>query len=171
LRQATLESHERIDLAVSKLRLQDTADYGAFLNLHYSVLQALQSSWRTEDELDFRSFAACLDADLCAIGVARSNLPLAPMALAPALGKLGVAYVIRGSRLGSKFLRQRVPASFATSYFDCQVTLPWAAFLQELDGASNSAMPRAACEVIDGAKQTFELFLQLIVAWPAARPQ
>jgi heme oxygenase (biliverdin-IX-beta and delta-forming) len=171
LRQATLESHERVDLAVSKLQLQDTADYGAFLNLHCSVLQLLQPNWRIEDDVDFRNFAACLDADLSAIGIARSNLPLAPLPLPAPLGKIGLAYVIRGSRLGSKFLRQRVPASSATSYFDCPVTLAWAAFLRQIDEVSPAVAPAAETEVIEGAQRTFELFLQLIARWPTPRPQ
>jgi heme oxygenase (biliverdin-IX-beta and delta-forming) len=170
LRQATLESHERVDLAVSKLRLEDAADYGAFLNLHLSVLQILQPNWRGEDDADFGRFAACLDEDLGAMGVARSELPLCQPAFASPGGKLGLAYVIRGSRLGSKFLRQRVPANFATSFFDCPTMLTWAAFLRELDEVSLVA-PNAEAEVLDGAQQVFELFLQLIARWPTRPSQ
>jgi heme oxygenase len=171
LRQMTLASHERVDLAVSKLRLQDTSDYGAFLNLHCSVLQVLQSNWRVEDDVDFRGFAACLDADLSAIGIARSTCPVPALPPTAPLGQIGLAYVIRGSRLGSKFLRQRVPATFATSYFDCPVTLAWPAFLRQLDEVSPEAAPAAETEVIEGARLTFELFLQLIARWPTPRPQ
>jgi heme oxygenase (biliverdin-IX-beta and delta-forming) len=166
LRQATLESHKRVDLAVSKLRLEDAADYGAFLNLHYSVLQLLKPNWRSEDDADFRCFAVCLDEDLRAIGVARPKLPLGSPALASPPGKLGLAYVIRGSRLGSKLLRQRVAANFATSYFDCPVTVAWPVFLRQLDELPEAVAPMAEAEVIEGAQQTFELFLQLIGRWP-----
>jgi heme oxygenase len=160
LRQATLESHERIDLAVSKLHLQHRADYGAFLNLHYSMLRFLQPSWRSEDEADFRSLTACLNADLQAIGVTGSLLPLPPPLprMTPA-GSIGLAYVIRGSRLGSKFLRHRIPADFASSFLDCPVTLAWPAFLRQLEEFSLAVEPQVQVEAIEGARKTFEFFL------------
>jgi len=171
LRQATLESHERVDLAVSKLQLEDTAGYGAFLNLHCSVLRVLQPNWRIEDAVDFGRFVACLDADLGATGIARLKCPVSPLCGTARLGQIGLAYVIRGSRLGAKFLRRRVPASFASTYLDCPVSLTWPEFLRQLDQVSLAGEPAVETEVIEGAQRTFELFLQLITRWPTPRSQ
>jgi len=171
LRQATLESHDRIDLAVSKLQLQRRADYGTFLNLHYSMLQGLKPDWRIEDEADFGGLTACLDADLHAIGVAKSALPLPRLPHIPPAGSMGLAYVIRGSRLGSKFLRHRVPSDFASSFLDCPMTLAWPAFLRQLEEFSAAVEPPVEAEAIEGARQTFECFLQFVAGWHKPPPQ
>jgi heme oxygenase len=143
LRQARLVSHEHIDRAVSKLQLRHAADYGAFLNLHYSVLRVMQPNWRIEDDVDFQRFATCLEADLRAVGVPKTSSPLPRLADIPPPGRIGLAYLIRGSRLGTQFLRSRVPAGFASSFFDCPVTVAWPAFLRQLDEVSLTVTPEA----------------------------
>lgn len=162
LRAETRADHMMIDQMILRLDLAQREDYGLFLNIHHSALQDLKSEWRCEDSDDFRAMSRNLQNDLQVLGITAT--PHRPT-LRPALtlgNRLGVAYVIRGSRLGANVLRKRVPPRFVTSYLDFTPTLSWAHFLQQLERPPEDAESEVSLEVIRGAQITFELFSHLL---------
>ena len=110
LKLATRDEHNGVDLALSRFNLADADDYAAFLDLNHSALTALRPHWRSEDEADFTGVVDALATDLIDLGIEPSTE--ADPLFSPIDG-LGLSYVIRGSRLGSKILRKtgrvRVP--------------------------------------------------------------
>jgi heme oxygenase len=159
LRAATRSDHTVVDGLVTRLDLSQREDYGRLLSTHHAVLQDLKSEWRAEDRDDFREMGRRLQNDLRVLGfpTAASRATLRP---AFAEGdQLGVAYVIRGSRLGSGVLRPRIPAQYSATYFDFAPTLSWAKFLAQLQSVPAGEASDAA---IRGAKFTFGIFSCLL---------
>ena len=163
LRAATRSDHAAVDRLIAKLDLTRREDYGRLLSIHHAVLQDLKSGWRPEDRDDFRAMSRRLQNDLRVLGFPTAN----PSALlrSPPLAeghKLGIAYVIRGSRLGAVVLRPRIPPQFCASYLDFEPTLSWAQFLAQLQSVSKSAQAGVGDAAVQGAKITFELFSRLL---------
>lgn len=157
LKLATRLEHIRVDEAISRFDLAQAATYAAFLIVNAVALMALRPHWRHADEADFGGLTAALTADLAALGVVQ------PQAAQPAPGSidgLGLAYVVRGSRLGSQILRQRVTAGFPTSYFDFRPALSWQALRQQLDERGTAA-PESEHALIAGARATFAVYERL----------
>jgi heme oxygenase len=155
-----------VDRLIDQLDLTRREDYGRLLSIHHAVLQDLKSEWRTEDREDFRAMSRRLQNDLRALGFPTANprsLSRAP--LAPG-SQLGIAYVIRGSRLGASVLRPRVPLQFSASYLDFVPALSWIQFLGQLQGVSKAELAETSDTAIHGAKITFELFSRLLTQTP-----
>jgi len=166
LRAATRSDHMDVDRLIDQLDLTRREDYGRLLSIHHAVLQDLKSEWRTEDREDFRAMSRRLQNDLRALGFPTANprsLSRAP--LAPG-SQLGIAYVIRGSRLGASVLRPRVPLQFSASYLDFVPALSWIQFLGQLQGVSKAELAETSNTAIRGAKITFELFSRLLTQTP-----
>ncbi len=157
LKLATRLDHERVDLALSRFNLGNTGDYAGFLDLNHSALTALRPHWRSADEADFAGLVDALCMDLNDLGV-EPSVQAGPVP-GPIDG-LGLAYVVRGSRLGSKILRKRVGSELPTSYFDFRMGKPWARLLDQIDlpGAEGSADEQA---LIAGALKTFAVYAGL----------
>jgi heme oxygenase len=159
LRQVTRRDHERLDRLMARLDLSNRGDYGILLSVHYNALMALAGRWSVRDQPDFSGLLTCLASDLRAL-----NCPLGEegdtqqAAGAELPGQWGLAYVIRGSRLGSAILRQRVPAGHPTSYLEYTPILTWPEFLKQLDGKAQAIDPQALGQIIRGAKQAFAAF-------------
>jgi heme oxygenase len=161
LRTETRGDHLMIDRLMLRFDLTRREDYGLFLNIHYSTLRHLRASWRDEDREDFLVMTNRLQDDLHTLGLGATTLH--PITCAPLTqgDRLGIAYVIRGSRLGSEFLRRRVPTEFPVAYLDYVPTTSWAQFLQHLVDFADDLASEASHEVIRGARWTFELFANL----------
>jgi len=84
--------------------------------------------------------------------------------------QLGIAYVIRGSRLGASVLRPRIPSQFSASYFDFVPALSWVQFLAQLQSVSNLADAQVSDAAIQGAQVTFRLFARLLTGARASMP-
>ena len=111
-----------------------------------------------------------LQNDLRVLGFPTAN-PQSMSHIALAEGnQLGIAYVIRGSRLGASVLRPRIPAHFSASYFDFVPALSWVQFLAQLQSVSNLADARFSDAAIQGAKVTFGLFARLLTRRPGSTP-
>jgi heme oxygenase len=147
-----------IDRMILRFDLSRADDYGVFLHIHYCALQDLKEDWRAEDRGDFGLMMRCLQQDLRDLGRVEPVLPAATRAPLSAENRLGAAYVVRGSRLGAAFLRQRVPATMAASYLDCRPVLTWPQFLVQLDHASSMPGWDANDEVVRGAQAMFGIF-------------
>lgn len=157
LRAATRHDHAMLDRMVLRLKLTRKEDYGLFLHIHYSALQDLKADWRSDDQEDFTKMLACLQADLQALGIVTTKLHAAPQTPGLSSSRMGVAYVIRGSRLGARLIRREVPSQFPTGYLDFVPELSWSHFLQQLEHTSESVSGTTE-GIIHGAKITFESF-------------
>lgn len=154
---ATRDEHNGIDLALLRFNLADAGDYAAFLNLNHAALTALRPHWRSEDEADFAGLVDALATDLIELG-SEQSAGIDPFP-GPIDG-LGLSYVVRGSRLGSKILRKRVGSELPTAYFDFRMGTTWARLLDqiELRGSEGSADEQA---LIAGALRTFAVYVSL----------
>jgi heme oxygenase len=166
LRAATHGEHMTVDRMISRFDLTRREDYGDFLNIHYGALQALRPDWRPEDAGDFGDMAHALRNDLEALGMTSAKQPAMARAAQTTGNRLGIAYVIRGSRLGSRIIRSRVSPEFAASYLDFIPAQSWTQFLREL-AASPENEGCGPSRVIGGARYTFELFARLLTQAPA----
>jgi heme oxygenase len=133
-----------VDRLIGQLDLARREDYGRLLSVHHAVLREFQSEWRPEDQDDFRAMSRRLQNDLRGLGFPTAN-PQSMLRTSLAAGNpLGIAYVIRGSRLGASVLRPRVPSQFPASYLDFVPALSWVQFLAQLQSVSQSAETRPA---------------------------
>jgi heme oxygenase len=157
LRAATRNDHASIDRMLLAFDLKRPEDYRLFLTIHLEALLALRGAWRQQDSEDFEKMLRCLDTDLGTSGAPRQAMPLQTCRPASIGAGLGVAYVIRGSRLGAAVLRRGVAKTLATAYLDYVPTLSWAEFLVQLD--STAADSNGTAEAIRAARSTFNVFV------------
>ena len=162
LRAATRNDHATVDRLMLRLDLSRREDYGLFLHIHYWTLKCLNTHWRDEDHADFAGMIDCLQNDLRALGLVTSERSGLVSAALLDCNHLGVAYVIRGSRLGAAFLRRRVPSQFPTAYLDFVPALSWGQFLKQLEPATDDPKRNTPEETICGARITFETFAALL---------
>jgi heme oxygenase len=162
LRAATRGDHIVVDQLIAKLDLGRRKDYARLLSIHHAVLQSLEPEWRHPDRDDFSAMSRSLQNDLRALGFRTANLQAMSFAPLASGGQLGIAYVIRGSRLGSKVLRPRIPSQFSASYFDFIPTLSWGGFLEQLQRASKEDEAETHHAAICGAKLAFDMFSRLL---------
>jgi heme oxygenase len=162
LRTATRSDHMGVDRLIGQLDLSRREGYGRLLSIHHAVLQDLKSEWRPEDRDDFRAMSRRLQNDLRVLGFPTANPPSMSRTPLDRGNQLGIAYVIRGSRLGASVLRPRIPSQFSASYLDFVPTLSWVQFLAQLQSVSKAAEGKATDEAIRGAKITFDLFSLLL---------
>jgi heme oxygenase len=167
LRVATQSDHMDVDRLIGRLDLTRRDDYGRLLSIHHAVLQDLKSEWRPEDRDDFRAMSRRLQNDLRVLGFPTANPQSMSRAPLDDGNQLGIAYVIRGSRLGASVLRPRIPSQFSASYFDFVPALSWIQFLAQLQSVSKSAEAEVGNAAIQGAKITFNLFSRLLIQAPA----
>jgi heme oxygenase len=161
LRAATRSDHVAVDRLILRLNLSSVADYGIFLQMHHAALQSLEADWRDEDRGDFSAMMRCTRDDLKALKISIAKAHSTSRPPLPASQRLGIAYVLRGSRLGAGVQRLRVPSSRPSSYLDFVPTLAWPRFLEQLDPAAESAARISSAEAIRGARLTFDLFASL----------
>jgi heme oxygenase (biliverdin-IX-beta and delta-forming) len=133
LRAATLSDHALIDRMLLRLNLSRAEDYQLFLAIHFASIGILKRDWRFQDFEDFEGMQRCIQNDLVTLGRATAALPFLPNESANHSNGLGVAYVLRGSRLGAEVLRRGVPLTFPTTYLDFSPALAWSEFLLELE--------------------------------------
>jgi heme oxygenase len=161
LRAATRSDHVLLDRLILRFDLTRREHYGLFLHLHYSALRNLEGDWLAEDQADFAAMLRCVQSDLHTLQIATP--PRSPSGRAPLHpnNRLGVAYVLRGSRLGAPFLRRRVPRQYPTAYLDFMPELSWAQFLVQLESSSDPSRARHDHEIVRGARITFEVFISV----------
>src|SRR5271170_2273012 len=108
LRAATRNDHALIDRMLLPFDLSSAEDYRTFLNIHFATLVTLQAVWRPQDSEDFEEMLHCVQLDLRTLGRTVAAPPMPPRAPAGPSKGLGIAYVVRGSRLGAAVLRRGV---------------------------------------------------------------
>jgi len=158
LRRATRDDHIAIDAMMAGLDFSSRATYGRFLNVHHLALQRLAPHWAAEDCSDFVAMTRCVMDDMTELGVAyRVEQPRATAVLNVS-NRQGIAYVIRGSRLGSAVLRTLVPTPFRASYLEYVPLISWPEYLRTLAVFSEDSSSCDGAEVVGGAKIAFEEF-------------
>jgi heme oxygenase len=156
LRAATRNDHASIDRMLLPFDLKKAEHYRIFLNIHCVALEALRKDWREQDCADFEQMLGRVQADLRALGYAVNEpAPSLCMPMSPFHG-LGVAYVIRGSRLGAAILRRGVAIDFPVSYLDFMPALSWAEFLPQLECIAQD--PNGTDEAVCASRSTFKIF-------------
>jgi heme oxygenase len=161
LRAATRSDDVLLDRLILRFDLTRRDHYGLFLHLHYSVLRNLEADWSAEDQTDFAAMLRCVQSDLHTLRIATPPLGTSGRAPLHAHNRLGVAYVVRGSRLVAPFLRRRVPRQYPTAYLDFMPALSWAQFLMQLETPSDPPRAGHDHEIIRGARITFEIFISV----------
>lgn len=168
LREAGAPWHARVDAAYSGYRLDRRAGYCKFLLAHAHAL------WQLEPALEAAGIALllpdwsdrcrrhALQQDLLALGVQRPQLVTTLQLPGNPSLLWGLAYVLEGSRLGSRVLAGRVEEGgwpghqHALNYLrHGQDAALWPRFLTRLEEQAD-AVDRQA--LLDGARQGFAIF-------------
>jgi heme oxygenase len=160
LRAATRIEQMTFDRILLRFDFARHEDYGLYLNVHRAALESLRSDWRPQDLNDFSAMVQCIESDLQTLNLTTSSLKprFRPSFTVP--GRLGLSYVVRGSRLNVSLLRQRVLSQFATSYLDFVPAISWMLFQTQLDTFSGE--PGSDIHIIQGAKATARAFLDVL---------
>jgi heme oxygenase len=156
LRTSTLSDHATIDRMLLPFDLNRSEDCRIFLRIHLTALVNLQADWRMQDRDDFEQMIRCIQRDLRTLGSAIATPALLSCTASNPARGLGIAYVIRGSRLGAGVLRRRVVSNLPTSYLDFIPALSWTAFLLELESVAHD--PTARSEATRAARDAFNVF-------------
>ena len=141
----------RIDLAARP-------DYEIFLRVHQEVLQTLEAHWREEDQEDFSGMLRAVEQDIQALQIAAVPTRLVVHTPLLSSNQWGLAYVVRGSRLGAKFLRRGVTSGLPTAYLDFSPSLTWPRFLEQLELIPEGPTGVTSEDSIRGARIAFEIF-------------
>ena len=159
LRAATRTQHQQVDKLLSTLDLALPRDYVRFLDIHAEALRQLGSQMPPADQADATALLSCVQQDLEFYAVRPPPEPIS-VSEEPFARRLGIAYVIRGSRLGARVLIDRVAAGAPCTYLRYRPATTWTAFLEALESYSLAQPPESAGDVIDGAKAAFGVFLR-----------
>jgi heme oxygenase len=157
LRAATRNDHAWIDRMLLPFNLSRSEDYRIFLNIHFAALVILQADWRLQDSQDFNQMLRCVQADLGMPECKTTASAITPRTPPNLFTGLGIAYVVRGSRLGAVALRRGVAAHFSTSYLDFVPALSWPEFLIELESIADD--PNGRDDATRAARSTFNTFV------------
>ena len=163
LRDGTDDLHEALDERLGRFDLGDEADYRAFLRIHARVLppveRALEDGGIAGILVDWDSHrrAPLIQRDLAALGETMPP-PVSSPPLEGAAELLGTAYVIEGSRLGSRFLSKRVGGAMPAEYLTAAgQQKAWPDLLDALDQAGLAPVERD--RAVAAARACFGLFL------------
>lgn len=105
LRRGTSVAHEGLDRRAARLDLACRDDLGIFLAMQEAAFAALSdagAAGRAASAAILREIAEAARSDLATLGAPRIAAPRAPSGLHP----VAVDYVVLGSRLGTRVLRQ-----------------------------------------------------------------
>jgi hypothetical protein len=142
-----------IEQIMGELDFGRREDYGSFLDVHYTALQILEPEWRAEDRDDFGAMLECVHDDLRKLHMPTTRLFLIAPGMLNIGGRLGVGYIIRGSRLSAKFLCARVASGFAVSYLKCVPENNWDHFLRDVaQTLGDTASDVRVDDVVQGAQ-------------------
>lgn len=155
LREATMDSHRRVDAIFGDFSLDSPGDYRAFLTAHARALASLEA-------------AAQPDAPrlpLLAHDLAALNSPMpAPLPLEASAGDgfhWGLRYALEGSRLGGAMLSRQVAPGLPKAYLSAAHGKgEWIAFQRALDSAAAEGGEGWLDDAVQGAQAAFALFAQ-----------
>lgn len=163
LKAATDGIHRELDERLSRLDLARSDDYRRFLHFHGRSVPAVESALEAggldafvEGWSDHRRSEA-IAHDLAELGEPMPK-PIATTPLSGVGELLGTAYVLEGSRLGGRVLKQRVGNGFPSRFLSgSDGRGPWLHVIAALDGLLYS--DRRLSEATHAARNCFALFL------------
>ena len=166
LRRATQPWHDAVEAAFAGYDLLTPEGLGAFLRAQGSAVLPIEGELDRRGMIELmpdwpsRRRSEALLSDLERLGSPAPADFGAPPVLDTPARRLGALYVLEGSRLGGRFLAQRIATSLvpavrgANAYLGHRVHPgAWAGFLETLD---RSGVDRA--ELLGGAEAGFRLF-------------
>ena len=176
LREATAASHARVDAVMGALGLDTLGGYGDFLATVEAATAPLEDQMaglgagRSLPGWEGRRCSGPLRADLAGLG--RAPVPLG---IPPAPGNeesvLGMAYVLEGSRLGSRVLLGRVlaggdalVAANVRHLRRCEDLGAWRDTLERIEALAGDGVAERA--VLEGAVHAFAAFEAACAAVP-----
>ncbi len=172
IREATRDSHRRLDLALSWLDLAQPRYYAGLLRSQAEALfpleRALEAGDITEILPDWpqRARSAALEQDLILMSVSAAPLP-APR-FDGAAQMLGATYVLEASRMGARVLLARLAQQPQSGSIDATKYLKhgfgkrfWPTFLAVLE--SHPAAQADTVSVVKGAELAFAMFESALV--------
>lgn len=173
LKTATSAAHRELDTLISALELHHPRDYLLFLEASAAALLPLERLLQQAEveqalqDWPRRARAAALHADLAELHGVAPEITLGRQALSPPQ-VTGVVYVLEGSRLGARVLRERVPRGcMAMSYLSAGDAGLWPSFLAQLEAP---AMPWDPLETTAAARWAFGIFRRAFATVLPARP-
>ncbi|WP_260482163.1 biliverdin-producing heme oxygenase [Sphingomicrobium flavum] len=162
LKEQTAEAHERLDAHFGNYDLSNPGEYAAFLTAHAAALLTVEQAL---DDADAASLvpewpqmrrSPYIRADLEKLGADVPPLPAFP-ALRGDADILGALYVLEGSRLGGKLLRQSVGERLPAAYLQHLAPTPWPEFVALIERKLYSPVEREQAAV--AANRVFAAFL------------
>ena len=172
VREATQDSHRRLDLALSWLDLAKPRYYAGFLRGQADALFPLEKALEACGISDIlpdwpeRARSYALEQDLASMNV--SSTPLQVPAIGGAAQMLGIVYVLEASRMGARVMLARLaqhpesPSIDATKYLKHGFGKRfWPTFLTSLETHPSAWTDTAG--VITGADLAFKMFENALV--------
>lgn len=167
LRTDTRAHHEAVDAAFARFDLAARDSYADFLAAHARALVAAEAALAADPTLPaWRTRAPALLQDLADLGRAPPP-PLEPPALPHRAGRLGLLYVVEGSRLGGDLLSRSVGAELPAAYLgERHRPGEWRALLVALDAEAAGRDARWQDALLAGAVAGFDLYARAAAVTP-----
>lgn len=159
LRAGTRANHEAVDAAFGRFDLAARASYADFLVAHARALLAAEGVLAMDPTLPaWRPRAPALLRDLAALG-RTAPPPLAPPAFADRAERLGLLYVVEGSRLGGDLLARTVGGGLPAAYLgERHGPGEWRMLLAALDAEAEGREASWLAALLAGAAAGFDLY-------------
>ena len=155
LREATMESHQRVDAIYAGFALDSAVDYRAFLTAHAKAVGGLEAAAQPDVPR-----LPLLAQDLSALDLPMPD-PLPLEAKAADGFHWGLRYALEGSRLGGAMLSRQVAPGLPKAYLSAAHGKgEWVAFQQALDSAALDGGEGWLDDAVQGAQAAFALFAQ-----------
>jgi heme oxygenase len=164
LKDHTAAAHAAVDYAFSHFDLGKRESYVNFLLTHARVLPVIESALNDDPCLPpWQPRAALLMRDLDSFG----RRPLRPLFFAetmPSAEKLGLLYIVEGSRLGGRVLLGRVGTGFSADFLSAtHQPGEWRRFLQTLNERAEVENEVWLEGVLAGACHGFQLYIHSVI--------
>ncbi|MBX9710489.1 MAG: biliverdin-producing heme oxygenase [Xanthobacteraceae bacterium] len=172
IREATHDSHRRLDLTLSWLDLAQERYYAGFLRSQADALFPLERALEARDisgilaDWPQRARSAALEQDLILMNVSSAPLPVPRFNGAAQM--LGATYVLEASRMGARVMLARLAQHPESSSIDATKYLKhgfgkrfWPTFLAVLE--SHPAAQADIVGVVQGAELAFGMFESALV--------
>jgi len=165
LKSATEDFHRELDDRMSSFNLAEATDYRRFLQIHARAVPPIEAALAAGGLGDLIAGwsdgrrADAIQNDLKALGETMP-VPSKPPSIDGIGELLGTAYVLEGSRLGGRMLRQQVGESLPTRFLGEEHSVsPWPALIAAMDEHLHS--DAQLDEAKHAARRCFALYLDV----------
>jgi heme oxygenase len=164
LKDHTAAAHAVVDAAFSHFDLRERESYVSFLLAHARVLPVIEGALIDERCLPlWQPRASLLMRDLDTFGC-RPPGSLFFAEIKPLAEKIGLLYVLEGSRLGGRVLLGRVGTGFSSDFLSAtHKPGEWRRFLQTLNELAEVENEAWLKGVLAGARHGFQLYIRSVI--------